>query len=242
MWSPADKRAIPSKEDSIQANIAIKHVKIEIEETEVQLAQIQLKLDMLRKDLAEREAWLAPIRKLSHDELTIIFNMCAEDNWTALICLAAVCGTWRDAILANSQAWSCIHLSPSRALKLVPLYVERSGPRMLRIGSTYPVYYAPITQMAHRIQCLTIPTFSTQFDSITFPFLNQLYLLAEVDPMTILRLSRPRFPALRRLDVHFLEKASLRFDDGTVDLPQPQTLSLSSYPGVNLMLILHKYG
>jgi hypothetical protein len=47
MWSAADKRAIPSKNDRIQAKMAIQHVKGEVEETGMRLAQTQLKLDML---------------------------------------------------------------------------------------------------------------------------------------------------------------------------------------------------
>ena len=89
MWSPADKRALPSKEDKFQANMALQHVKGEIEDTEVLLAQTQLKLDMLRKDLAEQEARLTPVRMSPH-ELAIISNMCAEDEWRASMGLAAI--------------------------------------------------------------------------------------------------------------------------------------------------------
>jgi hypothetical protein len=245
MRLPIDKTPLSSREDRIQANIAIKNVKNEIEETEVELAEAQLEVDTARKEPAEREAWMSPVRMISYDELTIISNLCAEYSWTAPIRLAAVCQTWRDAILANSRVWSCIHLNSDRALKLVPLYLERSGQRMLRVrldnGSASPEYYIPITQIADRIRCLSIPTFSTLLYGITFPFLNRLHLIAEINPMIISRLSRSRFPALCRLDVYFPERAYRYLIDKTVDSPLPHTLIISSCPGVNVTRIVHRY-
>jgi hypothetical protein len=139
MWSPADKSALPSNVDKIQARIEIQRVNGEIEETEMQLAQTQLRLDILKRELAEREAWLAPIRTISHDELTIVFNVCAEMDWIAPMRLATVCRAWRNAVLANPRAWSQIHPKSTRALKLIPLYLERSGQCTLALSIIPPL-------------------------------------------------------------------------------------------------------
>jgi hypothetical protein len=84
----------------------------------------------MRNELQEREAWLAPIRKLSHDEFSVIFNMCAGDDWMAPIHLAAVCRTWHYvalAALAAHRVWTFIDLKDDNALQLLPLYLRRGG-------------------------------------------------------------------------------------------------------------------
>ena len=121
--------------------------------------------------------------------------------------------------------------------------MERSGQRILRVGLDFarPEYYTPLTLMADRIQCLSIPTV-TRLDGATFSFLKRLCLAEELDPTTILGLSRARFPALRRLDICFTMRSNPLLVDETVDPPRPQTLRLSTCRQVNVMPIVQRYG
>jgi hypothetical protein len=89
MWAPANIYDIPIDEDRAMAKDALVQLRRDLEDAAEQLDHAQV--DHLRRSIAEREAWLAPVRKLSFDVLAIIFNMTAEDDWRAPMGLAGVC-------------------------------------------------------------------------------------------------------------------------------------------------------
>jgi hypothetical protein len=66
MWRPANKAALPSPDE-------FEHARNAISEVEDALKDAQLRVLALTKDLDERKAWIAPIRRLPNELLSEIF-------------------------------------------------------------------------------------------------------------------------------------------------------------------------
>ncbi|KIM27081.1 hypothetical protein M408DRAFT_330221 [Serendipita vermifera MAFF 305830] len=93
MWTPENKYALPSGEDIPRAREAIKQLKAEIELASLRVAEAQRYLDGLVDDLREREAWLAPVRRIPFDILSLIFTTVSKMDWRTPMSLAGVCRT-----------------------------------------------------------------------------------------------------------------------------------------------------
>src|ERR1700687_2688338 len=106
MWTPADITALPTAQDLIEAKSALKEVEIELKDALLALEKAQLRVDRIRQNLRERTAWIAPVRKLSSDVLSLIFEFCAEDNWRTPLRISGVSRQWRDIALATPRAWA----------------------------------------------------------------------------------------------------------------------------------------
>jgi hypothetical protein len=65
MWSPADVRALPTKNDVIAANEAIKQL-------EIRLLDAQRVVDDLQREMDKRRAWLAPIRIVPNEIMSMV--------------------------------------------------------------------------------------------------------------------------------------------------------------------------
>lgn len=100
-------------------------------------------------------------------------------------------------------------------------------------------YYAVITQMADRIQCLSLPYLHPQFNTITFPFLKRLRTSSN-RVESLVRLSRSRFPMLRHLDLGLCLNRGTPIVDESVDVPFLQTLRLVIDEGAHFMRIAHQ--
>ena len=131
MWAPANIYDIPTDEDRSMTKEALIELRCDLEDAAEQLDHARA--DHLRRNIAEREAWLAPVRKLSFDVLAIIFNMTAEDDWRAPM---AFCRVWREAVLATHRAWT-FDLNDQHSTGLLPLFLNRSGHRQLHVGLRY---------------------------------------------------------------------------------------------------------
>ena len=131
MWSPVDIHSLPTNKDRIHAIHAIKELEIELEAATVALLQAQQHLDNLKIDLLKRRAWLAPIRILPNEVLSLIFTQYAEERWRAPLLIQGVCRLWRDIVRHTPEAWSFIPwvLSPHslRILDFIWLFASRSG-------------------------------------------------------------------------------------------------------------------
>jgi hypothetical protein len=152
MWPPPNIQALPSKEEILQ-------IKEEISSIEMQLMDVQLKMEALQKSIAERKAWIAPIRKLPHDVLSQIFVEVSMDDWTAPLTLQSISRWWRDVVVGSPRAWTFIPLFEyymQGNSDLVSLYIERSRNVPLHIFAANDRFSPQIKILASRIECLNL--------------------------------------------------------------------------------------
>jgi F-box-like len=152
MWPPPNIHALPSKEE-------IQQVKEEISSMERQIADAQLKIDALRISVAEREAWIAPIRKIPHEVLSHIFLDVSMDNWKAPLTLQSVSRWWRDVVVDTPLAWTFIPLfecDKADQSELISLFVERSRNTTFHIFAKDHEFIPKIKILTHRIECMTL--------------------------------------------------------------------------------------
>jgi hypothetical protein len=256
MWSPSDKYALPSPEDMINAQKAIENL-----ETVLRYASDNLddtneqRLLEVGRDLEERRAWIAPIRKVPMEVLSDILLRASEIEDLAPIVFTAVSRLWRSAILAMPKAWSFIDL-PTHYEKHLGLmnqrgyhryfpgytntYFERSNPRVLHLAIPKSGRFPSkdsiriIDDCAHRIQCLTVSTkvligSQSAENCQQFPHLRTLFLtgLGYGGRLDTSFFNVTRFPVLRHL--HWPQ--SYRLTDASptlssVSFPPLQHLSL----------------
>lgn len=84
MWPPKNPHSLPSK-------IEIQETKDEIFTLERDLAEALLLVDQLKTALFERRAYIAPIRTLPHEILSIVFVDLSQKNWKIPLQLQGVC-------------------------------------------------------------------------------------------------------------------------------------------------------
>jgi hypothetical protein len=151
MWPPPNIQALPSKEEILQT-------KEEISFIERQLTEVQLKMEVLQKSIAERKAWIAPIRKLPHDVLSQIFVEVSMDNWKAPLILQSISRWWRDVVAGTPRAWTFIPLFECDAegqSDIVSLFVERSQNVTLHIFAKDHCFDR-LKILASRIECMNL--------------------------------------------------------------------------------------
>jgi hypothetical protein len=90
MWPPADITAVPTVREVIDAKLAIKAVKLQLKNALVAPARAQPQVDELNRELFERQAWIAPVRFLSFDVLSLVFEFCGEHDWRTPLLISEV--------------------------------------------------------------------------------------------------------------------------------------------------------
>ncbi|KZW02255.1 hypothetical protein EXIGLDRAFT_829454 [Exidia glandulosa HHB12029] len=89
----------------------IRAVELEIQEFEREIQSRAEKIALIRDDIAQKESFIAPVRRLPFDVLAEIVVASASDHATsvhALRTLSSLCRTWRDATLRTPRAWTKI--------------------------------------------------------------------------------------------------------------------------------------
>ena len=119
---------LPTESDAIRVNN-------EIRATERQLKHLERHLKMLK-------AWIAPIRRLNTDILSLIFEMCGEDYWKTPLRIAATSRDWRNLVLATPRAWEFLLVRECKDIKTIKLFLERSNPLHFTciIGMRFPCF------------------------------------------------------------------------------------------------------
>jgi hypothetical protein len=179
LWSPEDKNALPSPEDMKHAKEVIVTLQRRIKDGFALVRRTRLRLAEMKKELAERKGWIAPIRKVPTEVLIDILLRTSEMDDLAPVRFTAVSRLWRSIILATPKAWSFIDLSRNydrhfnlRTIKEYhdyfpgyrDTYFERSKPRLLHLCLPQEEEFWPkhstsiITKQAKRIMCLTTST------------------------------------------------------------------------------------
>jgi hypothetical protein len=201
MWTPADITALPTAQDLIDAQSAIKEVKIELKAALLALEQAQLRVNRIRQDLWERRAWIAPIRKLSSDVLSLVFEFCGEDNWKTPLRIAGVSKQWRNVVLATPRAWAFLDVhkcSGHGEAELLQHFFKHSGQRPLHVQLHRSQRLTILSDVIERLECLFINSDTLMDESPPFPKLERL-LLGIRARIAASALQITRFPALREL-------------------------------------------
>jgi hypothetical protein len=160
MWPPSNIHALPSKGE-------IQQIKEEILSMELEIVEARLKIKALRKSVAERKAWIAPIRKLPYEILSHILVDVSMERWSAPLTLQSVCRWWREVVVGSPRAWAFIPLATydyAGFSELVSLFVERSRDATLHIYVRDHHFLPKMKALAHRIECMSI---FTSLDPIT---------------------------------------------------------------------------
>ncbi|KIM28518.1 hypothetical protein M408DRAFT_23575 [Serendipita vermifera MAFF 305830] len=235
MWAPADLNALPTNEDYINAKTAILEMENELADALLALAQIQIRIANLEKDIYERRAWIAPIRKLGFDVLSLIFERCSEGEWNAPLKIGAVSRGWRTVVLNTPYAWSIIDLEYLKDIDAVDTYLRRSGTSPIHARILYDAQER-LRNISNRISCAFI-WFTLESENLIFPCLRRLRI-GNNPPAQYFKSSR--FPALRHLvytgHLHYMETddSSSHFED----FPLLETLATHTMPERRLSILL----
>jgi len=139
MWTPADITALPTAQDLIDAQSAIKEVEIELKDALLALEQAKLRVNRIRQNLWERRAWIAPIRRLNSDVLSLVFEFCGEYRWKTPLRIAGVSRHWRDLVLATPRAWAFLDVHKCYEdgdTQLIRHFFKHSAPQPLHVYLT----------------------------------------------------------------------------------------------------------
>jgi len=123
MWPRPDPYAIPSKDE-------IQEIEADILHLEAELVEARRRVAALESDIFARKAWIAPIRRLPHETLSLILLEVSINHWKAPLKLQSVCRLWRNILLDTPAAWSFIDVHKDKKVPdsgLVSIFLERSG-------------------------------------------------------------------------------------------------------------------
>jgi hypothetical protein len=218
MWQPADRAALPSLEDFKHAKKAISELEDALEDALVVLEQALLRVRTLTKDLEERKAWIAPIRKLPNELLSEIFIFASEMEDLAPVRITEVCHLWYEMVLATPRAWSLIYTTApehrKHLVQYVSTFVERSNPCLLHLwipdddqGSDDSYFEPPVNKVLplllpslSRIRCLSISNW--QLRTLTnekMPNLAYLWITDSAPDIPPFFINQSQFPRLQSI-------------------------------------------
>jgi hypothetical protein len=224
----------PSKDEIRVIQFEIITLENEVADAQKVIEQAHLRIDELTRQLNERKARIAPVKKAGFDVLSSIFERCSEIDWKSPLTIATVSHRWREVILHTPRAWCFINLSSLNEAG-IEAYFERSGQCGLHASLYDPSDIWLITPVAHRIQCLVFPFISEPVENLTFPMLTRLRNSPPIDFDTEFNgyfsdtaiTTSSRFPHLRHLEL----RNTLLRGDNCEELPSLQTLKLTVLDG-----------
>lgn len=185
----------------------------------------------IRRDILERKAWISPIRRLTFDVLSYIFEISGEDDWKTILSVSAVSKYWRDVVLVTPRAWQFPHLKYCVNPKTIMLFLERSGQRPLHVFLPPRTAYGKnrqfelISPFSHRLRCLSLDNFPLGSWKASFPNVRSLSLRRSSSWAEHPEISITTFPVLR----HLVCMTSIRkhTDSGILhDFPPLESLSI----------------
>jgi hypothetical protein len=190
--------------------------------TASEITRVKDEIHMTEKKIEMLKAWIAPIRRLNTDILSLIFEMCGEDDWTTPLQISATSREWRNLILATPRAWEFLPVGDCEDIETAKLFLERSHPRPLHLDVPYD-YYVLLSSISQRLECLTLDCFDDTTELSfpkPFPKLKRIVFADEGD-VQLSCIDASRFPALRHLRADF---STPLIDGDLLNLPPLQSL------------------
>jgi hypothetical protein len=212
MWTPVDITALPTTQDLINAQSAINEVESELKDALLELEKAQLRVNQIRQNLWERRAWIAPVRRLAPDVLSLVFEFCGEDSWQTPLRIAGVSRQWRDLALSTPRAWAFLDVHEclyDEDAELIDHFFKHSGQRPLHVYLTKSQDLTILSSVIERLECLSIRNDFQMRENPAFPRLKRLSLNDR--GIAISDLEFTRFPALRELICKVLLGRDLTF-------------------------------
>ncbi|KIM27026.1 hypothetical protein M408DRAFT_24782 [Serendipita vermifera MAFF 305830] len=165
------------------------------------LEKTQCRVDDLTKRLFEARLRIAPIKMLTFDVLSMIFEFCARNDWRSPLLLGSICRGWRATVLQTPRAWRFINQRYC-SKTLAYIYAERSQRCALHIN--LPAFSARecIKPIAHQVHCMRLHASAPKILKVNFANLARLEIARwrrqSIDASLI---SASQFPSLRDLQV-----------------------------------------
>lgn len=184
------------------------------------LAQHQVAVATSRLNWAR--AFIAPIRKLNFDVLSLIFEIAANNDLKAPLRIAGVSHLWRGVIQRTPRVWSVLD---RRRIKDVgsALYLNHSLPSRLHVHETHEANFSHLAQMAHKVECLTATVIYDTPTPIVFPNLKRLVAgRGYICHANLATINTSRFPNLRHLNLD----TTFHRNSAITGFPQLETLAI----------------
>ena len=232
MWSPADISALPTAREVIDAKLAIEMVKDQLNDALLAVAQAQLRVEEIKKELFKRNAWIAPIRYLPFDVLSLIFEFCGKDDCKTPLVISEVSRHWRETVLATPRAWAFLRLSDfGKENQMIHRFFARSGhcPLHIYLPSSMDQPTQTLPSVEKRLKCLSIHAVGSHVEGRVFPILDRLTLRGYHEtPTEISHFNSIQFPSLSHLKCEGYLTNSIGDSFGITKwaFPPLQTLSL----------------
>ncbi|KIM30846.1 hypothetical protein M408DRAFT_21669 [Serendipita vermifera MAFF 305830] len=163
MWSiPEDAAILPSERDLDLAIGAINALRKEQEELLAQAEKLRQQASDRELKIVKINAWLAPIRRVPADVLSLVFIEVCQEDWKAPKVLGIVCRHWREVLLNTPRAWACIHIGPRSTyvpLNILSLWLSRCGACKLHASfstSTKADMAEVVCRHGANLQCLSL--------------------------------------------------------------------------------------
>jgi hypothetical protein len=201
--APADITVLPTERELTNAKLGIEAVEVQLNDALFVLAQAQLRVDEIKKELFERKAWIAPVRYLSFDVLSLIFEFCGEDDWRTPLLISEVSRHWREVVLATPRAWAFPRLKDFKSHhQMIHRFFSRSGhcPLHIDLPLSMDDPRRIFSSVEKRLKCLSAHVNNEDVEGRVFPILDRLTLRhAPNTQIDISCLNDIRFPSLRHL-------------------------------------------
>ncbi|KIM20274.1 hypothetical protein M408DRAFT_30501, partial [Serendipita vermifera MAFF 305830] len=212
-----------TRDDIIRVKQSIHALQSEFDSAMALIAQTQLRVEEIKKEIELKEASIAPIKLLTFDALSTIFEVSGEVEWSSPLQISGVCRFWRQVVLATPRAWSFVQLQSGTPLKIANLFFDRSGQCPLHINFPKELPYRILSPIAHRIRCLTVQDFPPDTRDLVFTNLHRVAITHSRHPIPVSFFNCHRFPTLKYLRSNM----AVTKDEpsrGTEDAPPPPPL------------------
>lgn len=241
MYEPPDFTVLPTSNEILHSKDVIQQMGNTLMETMLDPKPAPERVAELEDHQEVLKAWIAPIKRLNDDILSLIFEFCGEDDPKMTLHISAVSRGWRQVVLATPRAWAYLNMSRCLHPPTVALFFKCSRSYPLHVNFDPWQCRAPISNVLDRIVCLSLVYHPHALTRATFPHVTRLWIhqygryfvrLSEMDTTV--------FPALR----HFLCGAPIT-DNGIGEFTSPsgiaplETLSLCMAEEPTWLRVLH---
>ncbi|KAI5885916.1 uncharacterized protein SCHCODRAFT_01175766 [Schizophyllum commune H4-8] len=165
---PSSAEAEHVRQSIAQLDECLEEIDDEVDDLEALIAQLRDGQRALKGLRRVQRAYLAPVRKLPPEILSIVFKMCYGDESIDLsrercepIILSAVCKTWRDTMAGLHSAWTAFEFGPacevehSIVLARLRTFLNNSGNLPLRHCIRFEMTYATVLDL-QKLQLLDL--------------------------------------------------------------------------------------
>ena len=199
MWSPADIAAFPTPDDLTRAKSAIQDTEARLQTAISELVEAQRRVTSLERDLSERKAWIAPVRRLTSDALSLIFEFSGMEGWKPLMNIAAVSKAWRNIALKNPRAWAFHTFESCVTPYFFQFILDRTGHLPLHVNVARKIPAELLTGISSRLRCLKTTILPPVEANVVFAHVKRLSLYG-FPSLSMTAIDINRFPVLESLD------------------------------------------